>query len=276
MSLALDALLDGAPPTAEALVAARALHYGDGVFRTALVADGAVHDEARQLALLARDAARLELDIDQTALIREARTLAAGRRRAVLKLMLWRGTGARGYRSETRDSQRLLTLHALPAWPAALWEQGVAVDLAPMTLALQPRLAGIKHLNRLEQVLASRDWPAGMDERLMQDPYGRVIAGTRTNLFWVRGGTLHTPLLDECGVAGAMRERVLEAAKRLGTRALVGAADRAELERADELFLTNSLIGLWPVREFEARRWTAPGPVTAALSRAIAHPVVHA
>lgn len=270
------AVLDGAPPSASELLDARALHYGDGVFRTALVADGAIHDEARQLGMLARDAARLELGVDEAALGREARMLAAGQPRAVLKLTLWRETGSRGYRSDSRRSRRLVSLHELPAWPTSLWEEGVAVDLAPTALALQPRLAGIKHLNRLEQVLASRDWPAGIDERLMQDSYGRMIAGTRTNLFWVRAGTLHTPLLDGCGVAGAMRERVLEAARRIGTRALVGAADRAEIERADELFLTNSLVGIWPVREFGERRWTAPGMVTAALRQAIAHPAVQA
>lgn len=274
MSAVLAARLDGAEPGVEALLQARALHYGDGVFRTALVADGAIHDEARQIALLQRDAARLELDVDATAVQREARGLASGRGRCVLKLLVWRTAAARGYRSDTRQSHRLLTLHELPRWPASNWERGVVVDIAPLPLALQPRLAGVKHLNRLEQVLASRDWPVGIDERLMLDTYGRVIAGTRTNLFWVRSGALHTPGLDECGVAGAMRERVLQAAERGRTRALVGAADLAELERADELFLTNSLVGIWPVRSLGATVWRQPGPVTRALQQAIDHPAV--
>ena len=69
-------------------------------------------------------------------------------------------------------------------------------------MAAQPLLAGIKHLNRLEQVLASRDWPDGVDEAMLGDDRGQPVCATRANLFWVRHGVLHTPALDRCGVAG--------------------------------------------------------------------------
>jgi 4-amino-4-deoxychorismate lyase len=265
------ALFNGRP--VPDLSAHRALHYGDGIFRTCFIYMSEVLDLEEQCELAMADATRLALTpVAGDQLASEARQLAAGIDKGVLKILLLRAGEARGYRTPPAPTDRLLRRYDAPPYPAACWEQGVSVSRSPLRLASQPALAGIKHLNRLEQVLASRDWEEGMHEALLADEADRPICGTRTNLFWLKGATLHTPPLDRCGVAGHMRRKVLAQARALGVECRVGHGRWDELAAADEVFLTNSLVGIWPVARFAARRWTAPGPVTRRLMDRLAHP----
>jgi 4-amino-4-deoxychorismate lyase len=261
-------LFNGAP--APDLALHRALHYGDGVFRTCFIYSQHVIDLNEQCELVNADAERLGLaPVPMETLRREARDLAVAQARGVLKIMLLRGGRARGYRRQDPATDRLLCRYPATTYPAAAWDRGVHVARSDFRLAAQPALAGIKHLNRLEQVLASRDWPDGIDELLVSDDRGRPVSGTRTNLFWVSGGVVRTPTLDRCGVSGHMRRKVLSIA---GVRARLGEGNWEEVEAADEVFLTNSLIGIWPVARLGARQWTAPGPVTRELTARLSHP----
>lgn len=242
----------------------RGLAYGDGVFETMLVAKGQPVWWEAHLARLQRGCVVLGIEPPPTALLRsEVERLAAGAERAVLKLIVTRGPGARGYappRSAT--AARVLSLHPAPEWPAAGPESGIQVRWCRLQLALQPRLAGIKHLNRLEQVLARGEWqdPA-IAEGLMRDAEGRVIGATAANLFVVRGGRLATPALDRCGIAGTAREWVL-ARGEVQVRDLLP----REIEDADELFLSSCLRGILPVARLGGREWS-PGPVTRSLQQ---------
>lgn len=266
-------LFNGGAADVEALARSRALHYGDGVFRTMLVWQGECRDWDFQYARLAADAARLMLDVPDTTLLHaEARTLTQGQARAVLKILLWRRAEGRGYAASTSTAERLLILSAAPRYAAECWQAGVAAIRSPVQLSTPAQLAGVKHLNRLEQVIASRDWPGQVHEALMCDAQGQVICGTRSNLFWSRAGRLHTPPLDRCGVSGAMRARVLAACADLGIVARESSTDWAHLVSADEGFLTNSLIGIWPLRALDAQIKLAPGPLTARLIAALDHP----
>ena len=266
-----QALFNGQP--APDLALHRGLHYGDGVFRTCLIYDSQVIDLEEQCETLNADAARLGLTpVKGGELAREAGELARGQARGVLKVTLLRAGAARGYRPEGKGTDRLLCRYAAPVFPAAAWERGVTVFRSGFRLASQPALAGIKHLNRLEQVLASRDWPAGVDEALLDDEAGRPVCGTRANLFWVSEGALHTPTLARCGVAGLMRRRVLALATRIGLKSHEREAGWDEVGAADELFLTNSLIGIWPVAACAPWQGPAPGPVTRRLIEHLRHP----
>ena len=266
-----QALFNGAP--APDLALHRGLHYGDGVFRTCMIYGGQVIDIHDQYELLLHDSTRLGLaPVPAAELMRDAAQLAQGHARGVLKMTLLRGGVARGYRPEAGPSDRLVCRYPAPEYPAAAWQRGVTVFRSDFRLASQPALAGIKHLNRLEQVLASRDWPAGVDEALLSDDAGRPVGGTRTNLFWVRDSALHTPALERCGVAGFMRRKVLALAQSLQVRVQIRDAQWDEIDSADELFLTNSLVGIWPVAQLGSRRWQAPGPVTSELMQRLAHP----
>ncbi len=266
-------LFNGGTVDAEALVHSRALHYGDGVFRTMLVWEGACRDWGFQYARLAADAARLCLDVPDAAMLRaEVQSLALGRERAVLKLLLWRRAEGRGYAGRTSSAERLLIMSDAPHYAADCWTDGVVATLSPVRLSSQRDLAGVKHLNRLEQVLASRDWPMSASEALMSDEQGHVICGTRSNLFWVRGDRLFTPFLDRCGVVGAMRSQVFAICGDLGITPEESRIENDRLVTADEWFLTNSLIGIWPLRAIDGQIKAAPGPLTARLIEMLNHP----
>jgi len=268
----MDALYNGGRPGPE-LATSRGLHYGDGVFRTMLAWQGAVVDLDLQLETLARDARQLGLQPPQPALLRsELLQLAQDPPRAVLKLLLWRRAGARGYRPDASDCERLLLRSPAPVFPETHWTQGIRMFVSPLRLAAQPALAGIKHLNRLEQVLASRDWPAGCDEALLCDAAGRPACGTRTNLFRVQSGRLITAPLDDCGIHGVMRRKIIDLAQQLQIPVDIQHSSLDALRDADEALICNSLIGLWPVRQLDGRHWPAPGPLTQRLMDALAHP----
>lgn len=260
---------DGGP-----LALSRGLHYGDGVFRTCLIYFGQVIDIKGQIEKLSEDARRLGIVSGSLAALRaEAAGAARGRTRAVLKMVLARGGSDRGYRARApAAADRLVCVFPAPVHARATWESGITLYRTSFRLAAQPALAGIKHLNRLEQVLASAHWSGRADEGLVEDDQGRPLSGTRSNLFWVKDGVVRTPALERCGVAGRMRERVLAAADDLGHARRVAAGTWRDLERADEVFVTNSLVGVWPVRALGRHRWKAPGPLTRRLMDAIDHP----
>jgi 4-amino-4-deoxychorismate lyase len=123
-------------------------------------------------------------------------------------------------------------------------------------LAEQPLLAGIKHLNRLEQVLARAEWTdPDVAEGLMRDVHGRLVCGTMSNVFIVIRDQLVTPALVRAGVAGVMRAALLAAFRQSGAAVVERDVEPAELAAASEVFLSNALIGAWPVRSLEQLRW---------------------
>ena len=250
----------------------RGLQYGDGVFETMALRGGTLRFWDRHVERLARGCERLQIPpVPASILEAEIARLTAGAEDAIVKLVVTRGGGARGYRPERPGAPtRVLFLHPNRAWPAAHYARGVRLRLCATRLGCNPLLAGIKHLNRLEQVMARLEHAdADAEEGLMLDEAGRVIAGTMTNLFLVADGRLLTPALDRCGVAGVMRAAVLETAAAAGVETAVGDVDGARLAAADELFVTNALIGLWPVRACAGRK-LGRNPVTRALMRGLA------
>jgi 4-amino-4-deoxychorismate lyase len=235
----------------------RGLHYGDGLFETMAVRAGAPRHWQRHLARLASGCQRLALPlIDPAILWQEATSLCAGVDAAVLKLIYTRGIGGRGYRPEPAPASRLLMLYPAPSYPPSYWSAGVSVGVCRTAIGISPALAGLKHLNRLEQVLARAEWDdPEVPEGLMLDTRGRIIEGTQTNVFMVKAGRLLTPDLTESGVAGVARGLILEQAARLGLHAEVRPLTLEDAKSADELFLCNSLIGIWPVRTLEQVRY---------------------
>lgn len=267
----MSALFNGA--VVEDLALSRGLHYGDGVFRTVLIWDSQLMDWQQQLEKLSADCAALYLDMpDMSLLNAEAEKLAEKQASAVLKIIVMRQPGGRGYQSESQRSDRLLIRYPAPRYPERCWASGVETFYSDFRLGSQPALAGVKHLNRLEQVLASRNWPKAADEAILADQAGQLISGTRSNLFWIRAGVLCTPSLGESGVSGMMRNKILALAESMRLPTSIVKASRAELESADEAFLSNSLIGIWPMRRFEQREWMTPGTITQKLSIALQHP----
>jgi 4-amino-4-deoxychorismate lyase len=249
----------------------RGLRYGDGLFETLALRNGRPLLWDRHVQRLSESCRRLGLPAPETEILYEEVTRIAGMdARAVAKIILTRGTAGPGYQADasgpaTRIVQRL----PWPAYSDAAGIEGVTVRWCETRLAHQPRLAGIKHLNRLEQVLARAEWQDDYAEGLMRDTNGLVIEGTKTNLFLVRAdGTVVTPDLSQSGVAGVMRAQVLDSAVAMGMPCIVQAVTAEMVELAQEVFLTNSLIGIWPIRRIEARHYVV-GQIAQTLQAAL-------
>jgi len=242
----------------------RGLLYGDGLFETMAVHDGLPVHWTRHLARLRDGCARLGIpQPDAGVLESEVASLCRDAEHAVLKLVVTRGCGGRGYRPDPAAvPTRILQLHPYPSWPDEYAQDGVHVRICRMQLGWNPQLAGIKHLNRLEQVLARAEWDDNViGEGLVQDARGYLIEGTMSNVFLARDGVLLTPDLTRCGVDGIMRALILELAAQAGIATGVRDIAMDELDSADEILLCNSLIGIWPVKRIADRRYTA-GKIT--------------
>lgn len=236
----------------------RGLQYGDGLFETIRVIEGRPVFFDRHYQRLQQGCQRLLLPCPDFALLQaEALSLTSAKASGVLKIILTRGRGGRGYRlPEVVDPTRILALYPFPEYPPAFQQQGVNVRFCQTRLGLNPTLAGIKHLNRLEQVLARAEWQeATIQEGLMLDMNGHVIEGTMSNLFYVKDQTLVTAPVTHSGVAGIMRGRVLGWVARQGMAVAERNFFPEELLAADEVFLTNAIIGIWPVCQIEQHKF---------------------
>lgn len=237
----------------------RGLLYGDGVFRTFPVMHGKAQHWPLHYQKLQHDCAALGIICpDVASLSAELNRLLAQHPDGVVKLIVTRGAGARGYAPTTHAEPTMIwDVSALPDYPTDSATHGVKARLCQLRLSYQPRLAGIKHLNRLENVLATSEWnDVEIAEGLLLDAENNVISGTRSNLFLVSQGGLIAPNLSRCGVAGVQRERVMTWAAQHDMPLQVRNVGLDEVMRADELFVVNSVIGLWPIRELEQGRWT--------------------
>jgi 4-amino-4-deoxychorismate lyase len=245
----------------------RGLQYGDGLFETMAAVDGRVRNFERHMERLAEGGRRLGLPVPDAALLAdECERALAGMGAGSVKLMVTRGPGPRSYRPPPEPAITRIIVSSAPK-PRNDPDDGIVVRLCDTPLGLNPRLAGIKHLNRLEQVLATAEWnDAAIAEGLMSAVDGRIVCATAANVFLVRDGRLITPEIRDCGVAGVMRGLVLEAAHELAIETVVGDVFPADLAEADELFLTNAITGVRPVGELlGVRRYGVPGEITRVL-----------
>ncbi|MGI9277156.1 MAG: aminodeoxychorismate lyase [Endozoicomonas sp.] len=243
----------------------RGLAYGDGVFETVRVASGRpvmaelhwrrLSDSARRLGIeLCVEQVENEVGLFLTELPDSE---------GVLKLIVTRGSGGRGYNpSGSGPARRILSFHPLPEYPSNPAFEGIRLYPCKTRLG-NSSLAGLKHLNRLENVMARSEWQGGEClEGLVLDWEGRPVEGTMSNLFLVKkDGLLVTPLLDHCGVKGVCREYILEQASGWGLKVFEQAVQLSDLERASEVFTCNSVNGVWPVVAFRDIDWPV-GPVT--------------
>ncbi len=241
-------------------VSNRGLAYGDGVFTTARVVNRRPQLWEAHRRRLEHDCGKLMLAFDLAALGREvAEACADAPNPAVLKVILTRGDGERGYRPPSGSAVRIVQTTALEPYPREYLRQGVAVTVCHLHLPHAPSIAGVKHLNRLEQVLARAEWDDEYREGLMLDSDGHVIEGTMSNLFIAAADELLTPKLDRCGVAGVMREHIIVNASSAGLSVREVSLTLDDLYQADGLFVCNSIIGAWPVARIGEHDCAAAG-----------------
>jgi len=256
----------------------RALQYGDGLFRTVLVDQGAALNLNRHLKHIQHGCQVLGIDSPhgfRETIARETEELCEQRKTAILKIVVTRGQGGRGYApTVTSGPTRILAVSAAPSHPPGLWEKGVKIRLCRTPAAENTALAGIKHLNRLPQVLARGEWKdPEIFQGLMSDSGGNLVGGTMSNILAVQRGCIYTPALDAAGVAGTQREQVLETAEKAGYGISRGHWPPEFYACAEEVFLTNAVLGILPVQSIEDEPVAhAPGPVTRHLMGLVPHP----
>jgi len=231
-------------------VSERALHYGDGLFETIRIRRSAPEFLKRHIKRLMAGCERLKFPpMDWSLVGHELEELSARHDDAVLKLILSRRSAGRGYGPCSDQAvTRIASVQPLPAWPANPAHSGIRVRICDARLAAQPLLSGIKHLNRLEQVLARAEWddPA-IAEGLMLSDTDRLVEGTMSNVFILSNQVLITPDLSNCGVAGVMRSVILDLAESLGIDTEIRSVSLEEVKTAGEVLVCNSLISIWPV-----------------------------
>ncbi len=264
-------LVDGAS-SGSLPIADRGFQYGDGLFETIAVRRGAPRFLDAHLRRLKSGLDRLGISLDAgTPLASEVRRVAAGCDFGIAKIIVTRGSGPRGYGPpDEAKPRRLVGLAPSEPWPRDRYAPGIVLRVCRTPIATNRATAGIKTLGRLDQVLARSEWSdPEIAEGLMLDAQRCIVSGTMTNVFFARNGRLHTPPLIEAGVAGIMRAAVIDRARSKGIAVAETRARIEDLHDAEELFVTNSQIGIWPVRRF-VERALGPGRLTRILMRELA------
>jgi 4-amino-4-deoxychorismate lyase len=244
----------------------RGLHFGDGLFETIACVSGRPRFLTWHLERLAAGCQRLKIELHGFDDIRaEVRELTRDVDRAIVKVIVSRGVAiARGYaRTGSERATRITVRYPWPHEDAGQLHDGAVVRTLTTRLGENPLLAGLKHCNRLEQVLARQEWSeyGDIQEGILFSASGKLACGTMSNVFLVRDAGLLTPRMDLCGVSGVMRRAVLDQARRAGIPAKECVLHAEDLLAAEELFLTNALIGIRPVRILDDRLM-GPGLLT--------------
>jgi len=239
----------------------RGLNYGDGLFETLLIRNGRPQRWQGHMDRLGIGCERLGLAMPpQSILLREVQTVSAGMTDAVVKIIVTRGGEGRGYMPPPAENPvRIVSAHRYPDGIAELARKGVRARICELRLGIQPALGGMKHLNRLEQVLASAEVrEAGVDEGILLDREGHVVSAITANIFMVMEDRLLTPRLDLCGVRGVVRSHILAG---FGARCEQRRITLDMLQEAAEVFICNTVKGIVPVTAIDDQVY-AIGPVT--------------
>jgi 4-amino-4-deoxychorismate lyase len=247
----------------------RALQFGDGLFETFAIKDGKPLAWDAHIQRLKKGCEKLFISCPDISLLHsESLQLCASVELGVLKLILSRGSGGRGYTPpENVSTSRILSLHEWPNYPSNYHQLGVEISICETRLGHNPALSGIKHLNRLEQVLLNRELSLAQNpEGIALDIDDNVIEGCKSNIFLLKNNLLKTPLLDQVGVEGVVRNEILELAEITNAQFQIGKVSIEELLGADEVFLSNSIIGIWPVTAINNISYK-PGQFTRDLQR---------
>jgi len=254
----------------------RAVQYGDGLFETIAVRNGEPRFWELHAERLERGCERLGINTPDRLNLRDRlnatlRESGVDLTYAIAKIIVSSGQGPRGYRRPGMQSPTtIIGAFVSRPWPVGAYQRGVEVRFCETRMALQPQLAGIKTLNRLEQVLAQSEWSdRSISEGLMLDTEERLICGTMSNVFLCIGTTVITPAITRCGVSGVMRRKVIELLEANSIDYEVRDIKADELDKADGAFLSNSQFGVLPIRRCGVAEWKV-SPVTSDIMSLVA------
>ena len=238
----------------------RAFNYGDGVFTTLLVDEHKVQLLPYHISRLEHDAAAIKLNIDicalEAAIAEQVKTIKSGSGdnaspKYVLKVHVSGGQAGRGYaRSEDSEALIRFSQHPYPVHYDSLANEGATVICAQIRLAIQPLLAGVKHMNRLEQVLVKHEVDdAGAHDAIVCDTQDNIIEASAGNVFFYLNEQWYTPSLKGSGVNGVVRQCLIDSLLNDNCALHVGQYDLSYLQKASAVVITNALMGIMPVRQ---------------------------
>lgn len=247
----------------------RGFQYGDGLFETMRITAGFPQYWQQHVDRLFSGCDRLNIPRpDQVVLQTEVMRLCENVEEGVLKMIITRGTGGRGYTIPGKvNTTRVCAIYPAPEYSEDFWNKGVVTRVCKTRLGLNPSLAGIKHLNRLEQVMARAEWTdPEIQEGVMLDVENYVIEGTMSNLYCVIDNEIITPDLSRCGVKGIIRDQICRIVDKLDIKLYETNISLDTLYDSDELFVSNSVIGIWPVRKLEEHEYNV-GPMSVKIGK---------
>ena len=239
-------------------VSDRGLQYGDGVWETVLVS-------SCQLILFKAHLQRLRwgcrvlklVGLDEEALKQEVHQLSQSITYGIIKIIITRGSGGRGYSAQGLNAPtRIVSLHPLPEAISLYRQKGINIQYCQSQLSHHPQLSGFKHLNCLEQVLARSELANDCQEGIVSDIQGNIIEGTMSNLFLIIGDSVITPLLTQCGIKGIMRAYIFDLLNKKNIILIEREVSMKDVNKADGIFFTNSVIGLWFVKTFNGKSFS--------------------
>ena len=240
----------------------RGLQYGDGFFETIAVYQKSplnIDTHLRRLAFACDSLGFNKPDLET--IESQAKSLinenCAAADKAVLKISYTRGVGGRGYKPPKQsEATTIISLSEWPTYPDNIRENGIKANFSQVITASNPLFAGIKHLNRLEQVVARDQMPEDCFESIMLDIKQQVIEGTMSNLFMVIEDLIITPDLKNCGIDGIIRNEIIHSAHDIGYSIRIDNIRKEDLFAADEVFFSNSLMGIVPANMIEETVYT--------------------
>lgn len=238
----------------------RGFAYGDGVFRTLVMRNGMPECWPQHYQKLVGDCAAINIVCPSADLLMsDLQQLFLATETNIAKIIITRGEGERGYAPPAVTTpMRVILKTALRIYPATNFTDGVNLYVCKTQLAAQPLLAGIKHLNRLENVLARMEWTdTNISDGLMLDMQNNVIECTAANIFARFGDTLITPNLNQCGIAGITRQRIIDSAHLFSLKIKIETFNLEKLLLADEVIISSSLYGAWQVKSIGHKTWPA-------------------
>ncbi|MDH5394395.1 MAG: aminodeoxychorismate lyase, partial [Gammaproteobacteria bacterium] len=228
----------------------RGLNYGDGVFETIAVSGRHLHYWSEHFRRLKQGCERLAIKAPLEAeLLADIKKLSFPNEPSVLKIVVSRGQGGRGYAATgIEQASVIISLNSWPDFVLEYQQRGVNVRICQHRLMINPALAGIKHLNRLDQVLARNEWHNDqIHEGIMLDQHDYLIEGVSTNLFVMVNNQWLTPAVTDCAVAGIMRELILNKAELIKLKIEQRKIQLSELSSVQQMFVCNSIWGIVPV-----------------------------
>ena len=231
----------------------RGLAYGDGLFETIAIIDNVAHNWNLHFQRLTVGAKRLKITLpDEQDLLEGLKFFSQQRKKDkyIVKIILTRGEGGRGYQCpENQLSNWVMLSNPWPEYSDEYYLNGIDIQQLDFQLAVQPALAGIKHLNRLEQVVAKQSLEQGYQEALLSNTSGYIIEGISSNVYFVKRGILFIPSLNDSGIEGTMRTQIITLCQQLNIKFKIADLNLKVINESEEVFYSNSIIGLWPVKK---------------------------